>query len=209
MSVYNIVSSGSHGNAVIYHGSILVDIGVSFKLIEPYVNDIQIVLITHEHFSDHLNFSALRKLQSLRPSIRIGCCEWMVKHLVEFKNVDVYEIGEWYNYGAFKLSPVKAYHDVLNCGFRIFKGEHKTFHVTDTSHLQGITAKNYDLYACEHNYNEETIHDSIAKIEASGGFAHQRGSINTHLSIQQAKQFIFDNRKESSEVIRLHESKSN
>ena len=182
----------------------MVDCGIPFNLLTRIINNLQLVLLTHKH-SDHLNLSTIKKLAFERPSLRFGCCEWMVEHLEGIKNVDVYEIGKLYDYGQFQISPVKLYHDVNNCGYRIFKDGTKIFHATDTCTLDGISAKEYDLYALEHNYDEETVWDSIKAIEDSGGFAHQRGAINSHLSEQQAKEFFFRNMKESSKLIRLHE----
>lgn len=203
--LHKIFGSGSSGNAVLYHGEILVDIGTSMFSLREYEKDIKIVLLTHEH-KDHFVYSVLQKLMSMRPTLRVGCCEWMLPHVKGINNVDVYEIGKLYDYGSFQISPIKLYHDVPNCGYRIFKGNHKTIHATDSAHLEGITAKDYDLYAIEANYDEETVWESIARIESAGGFAHQRGSMNTHLSIQQAREFIYKNRKLESVVIRLHES---
>jgi L-ascorbate metabolism protein UlaG (beta-lactamase superfamily) len=185
MEICKIIETGSSGNAVLLHGCILVDIGVPFSKIQPYIKSIQIVLIGHIH-SDHLNLKTLKRLQFERPSVRIAVGIHMLEILSEFKNIDIIKLGEIYNYGFFKLEGVKLYHDVTCFGWRIFKGEHKTFFATDTAHLEGIEAKNYDLYAIEHNYNEDTIFESIAKIEAEGGFAHQKGAINSHLSEQQA-----------------------
>ena len=45
----NIISSGSHGNCIIYHKIIVIDMGVSFSAIKPYIKDLQLVLLTHEH----------------------------------------------------------------------------------------------------------------------------------------------------------------
>lgn len=205
--MYSVIGTGSKGNAVIYYGCILLDCGVTYKAISPFINDIQIVLLTHEH-QDHINVNTLKKIQFERPSVRIGCCEWMVDKLEGLRNIDIYEIGELYNYGAFKISPVKLYHNVLNCGYRLFKDDYKIIHCTDTAHLNGISAKGYDLYAIEHNYDEETIFDSIERKKAKGEFAHQEGAINSHLSAQQAKQFIFNNKKSDSKVLRLHESET-
>lgn len=206
--MYQIIGTGSNGNCLVYHGNIMVDCGVAFDHIKPIIKNIQIVLLTHSH-GDHIKPETLKKLMAERPTVRIGCCEWMTDFVKQYpKNVDVYEIGKIYNYGAFRLSPVKLYHDVENCGYRIFKGEHKLFHATDTAHLEGITAKGYDLFAIEHNYDADTVWESIARIEAAGGFAHQRGSINSHLSEQQAREFISANRKPDSVVVRLHESKT-
>jgi phosphoribosyl 1,2-cyclic phosphodiesterase len=211
-NIAHIISSGSHGNAVLYHSRILVDIGVPFNHIEPYKNNIQIILLTHKH-SDHINISSLNKLISERPSIRIGCSEAVERYLllngiIKPKNIDVYVSGEIYDYSYFKISAIDLYHDVPCIGFRIFKNGYKIIHATDTAHLNGIEAKNYDLYAIEHNYDADTIENSIAYKKSIGEYSHQEGSMNTHLSEQQAKQFIYNNRKPESKVLRLHESKS-
>lgn len=206
--MYQIIGTGSTGNAAIYHGNIMVDCGTAFEPIAPYIKQIQLILLTHAH-GDHIKMTTLNRIMAERPSIRIGCCEWMTDFVKQYpRNVDVYEIGKIYNYGAFSVSPIRLYHDVPNAGYRIFKGNHKTIHATDTAHLQGITAKGYDLFAIEHNYDADTVFDTIARIEAAGGFAHQRGSINSHLSEQQAREFISANRKESSVIVRLHETKT-
>lgn len=208
MKPYNILSTGSHGNCVIYHGSIVIDIGVPYSLIKPYIMDIQIVILTHEHFSDHLNMATLERMQFERPTLRIGTPIHMLNHVDHLNNLDIYEAGQIYDYGAYQISPIRLYHGVPNYGYRIFKEGHKTIHATDTSTMEGITAPNYDLYMLEHNYDEETVHANIAKVIAVGGFAHQKGSMNTHLSVQQANEFYFNNKGENSEVVRLHESKS-
>jgi len=203
--MYQVISSGSKGNSIIYFDSILVDCGVPFASLKPFLYDIQIILLTHEH-GDHFNAATIMKLAKERPSLRIGCCNWMYKYVDVFRNVDVFEIGSMYDYGHFKVSPVKLYHDVPNCGYRIFKADKKVFHATDTAHLEGITARGYDLYAIESNYNEETVFDTIHEKRNRGEFCHQIGAINSHLSEQQARDFIFKNRFERSQVLRLHES---
>lgn len=200
-----VIASGSKGNAVLHHNSILVDCGVAFAMLKPYLKDIQIVLLTHEH-GDHLVLSTLQRLVFERPTLRIGCCEWMLPHLEGIKNVDVYELGKLYDYGQFKLSPIKLYHDVPNCGYRVFKDNHKTIHATDTYTLECITAKGYDLFAIESNYNEDTVWETIERIEAAGGFSHQRGSINTHLSEQSCNEFYYSNRAAHSKLVRLHQT---
>lgn len=204
--MYQIIASGSKGNAVLYHGSILVDVGVPFSLLKPYLHQIQLVLLTHIH-KDHINTLTLATLVRERPTLRVGCCPWMADQVKGIRNVDFYEIGETYNYGTFKLSPVKLYHDVPNCGYRIFNGETKLIHCTDTHTLDGIEAKDYNLFALEHNYNEETIHDIIATLEARGDYAYMKGSLNSHLSEQQARDFFYRNKGEHSQLVRLHETR--
>jgi len=117
--MYQVLATGSTGNAIIYHNTILVDCGVPYSILKPYIQNIQIVLLTHSH-GDHINKSTLNKLASERPALRIGCCSWMSEHVAGIRNVDFYEIGQMYNYGSFSVSPIKLYHDVENCGYRFF-----------------------------------------------------------------------------------------
>ena len=203
-----VISSGSEGNAVIYNNAIMVDCGVSLKALQEVKRSLKIVLLTHKH-SDHLKIRTLQRLQAERPTLRVACGDFLLEELPCIKNIDVLQVGKIYDYGAFKVSPVKLYHDVPNFGWRIFlPNGQKIFHATDTVHLEGITAKGYDLYAIEHNYCEEYIQEAIEEARANGEYTHAYGNINTHLSIQQARAFIEANRKESSEVLELHKSRS-
>lgn len=203
--MYQVLSSGSKGNCVIYHNTIAVDMGIPYSIIKNHQSNLQIVLLTHIH-GDHFNISTIKKLAFERPTLRFACGEFLVKYLDGIKNIDVLEPGLLYDYGHFKISPIVLYHDVPNFGYRIFKENHKTIHITDTAHLEKIEAKNYDLYAIESNYNEDTIFESIKRKQEKGEFAYQVGSIQTHLSEQQARDFIFKNGGANSQVLRLHES---
>lgn len=208
MGIAKVISSGSEGNAVIYNNAIMVDCGVSLKALEAVKRSLKIVLLTHKH-SDHLKIRTLQRLQAERPTLRVACGDFLLEELPCIKNIDVLQVGKIYDYGAFKVSPVKLYHDVPNFGWRIFlPNGQKIFHATDTVHLEGITAKGYDLYAIEHNYCEEYIQQAIEEARVNGEYTHAYGNINTHLSIQQARAFIEANRKESSEVLELHKSRS-
>ena len=208
MGIAKVINSGSEGNAVIYNNAIMVDCGVSLKALNEVKRSLKIVLLTHKH-SDHLKLRTLQRLQAERPTLRVACGDFLLEELPCIKNIDVLQVGKIYDYGAFKVSPVKLYHDVPNFGWRIFlPNGQKIFHATDTVHLEGISAKGYDLYAIEHNYCEEYIQQAIEEARANGEYTHAYGNINTHLSIQQARAFIEENRKESSEVLELHKSRS-
>ena len=208
MGIAKVISSGSEGNAVIYNNAIMVDCGVSLKALQEVKRSLKIVLLTHKH-SDHLKIRTLQRLQAERPTLRVACGDFLLEELPCIRNIDVLQVGKIYDYGAFKVSPIKLYHDVPNFGWRIFlPNGQKIFHATDTVHLEGITAKGYDLYAIEHNYCEEDIQQAIEEAHAKGEYTHAYGNINTHLSIQQARAFIEANRKESSEVLELHKSRS-
>lgn len=203
--IYNVIGTGSSGNSVIYHDRIMVDCGVSYSLIEPYIKDIGIVLLTHQHL-DHIKVSILIKMQSERPGLRVGCPEWMLRYTKGIRAVDVYEMDIAYNYGQFTIRPFELSHDVPNCGYKIECNGHKLIHATDCAHLEGISAKDYDLFALEYNYdhdfNEYKINDKTMK----GEYSYEKRVANAHLSHEQAVEFYFKNKKETSELLRLHES---
>lgn len=46
---YEIIQTGSSGNAVVIGNEILIDCGVAFKKIEPYAKRLNLVLLTHVH----------------------------------------------------------------------------------------------------------------------------------------------------------------
>ncbi len=80
---FDIISSGSSGNCVILNESIALDMGVPFKKIEPYLNKIKLIFISHEH-QDHLKMSTLIKIHKLRPTIRFAVGFWLKDKLVEY-----------------------------------------------------------------------------------------------------------------------------
>jgi L-ascorbate metabolism protein UlaG (beta-lactamase superfamily) len=204
-NIANVIASGSSGNCEIYHRIIAVDMGVPYSKIKPYVNDLQIVLLTHWH-ADHFNIQTIKKLASERPTLRFGIGEWMAPLLAGIKNIDAYQFGQFYDYGKFQIVMGKCYHDVPNAFYRIFKDGYKIIRATDTSTLEGVTAQWYDLFCIEHSYDEDTVFDKINALKASGQFAYQEGAINSHLSEQKAREFIYKNRGPNSQVLRLHET---
>lgn len=202
---YKIINSGSDGNATVLEDMILLDCGVSYKKIKPYVDKLKIVLLTHIH-QDHFNKTTIKRIAENRPTIRFGCCEWLVKDLIDCgvdkRNIDVYEIGTKFNYGVFSLIPVQLYHDVLQCGYRIFISDKKIIYMTDTKTLEGIKAEGYDLYLIEANYrNEEELHE-----RAENEYYEERVK-NTHLSEEEATEWLLKNMNENSNYEFMHRHK--
>lgn len=205
---YKIISSCSTGNAVILRDIILIDCGVTFKRLEKYYKNLKIVLLTHIH-SDHFNKTTIKKLAEERPTLRFACGKWLLKLLLECgvnkRNIDVLEIGTKYDYKAFKVVPVKLYHDVPQCGYRVLFDDYKVIYATDTKTLEGISAKNYDLYLIEGNYDEDEMNERIKKKQQECKFVYEfRAKIN-HLSKQQATEFLLNNMGNNSEYVFLHE----
>ena len=209
---YNIIATGSSGNCVIVNEYIAIDMGVPFKALKDVYKDLKIVFLTHEH-NDHVKKSTIRTLAEERPTLRFACCEWLIPLLVESgvnrSNIDVLEIGKMYDYTAFKVSPIKLYHDVPNCGYRLFFGEKKVLYATDTEHLDGISAKDYDLYLVEANYTEEDLQARIKAKQESGEYSYEMNAASRHLSKEQADAFLLENMNENSRYEYLHGHREN
>lgn len=205
---YKIISSCSTGNAVIIKDIVLIDCGVTFKRLEKYYKKLKIVLLTHIH-TDHFKKATIKKLAEERPTLRFACCEWLLESLLECgvnkRNIDVLEIGTKYNYKLFKIIPIKLYHDVPQCGYRVLFDDYKVIYATDTRTLEGIMAKNYDLYLIEGNYEDKELEERIRKKQQIQQYCYEYRARYTHLSKGQASDFLMNNMGDNSEYVFMHQ----
>lgn len=206
---FKIISTGSKGNAVILNNEILIDCGVPYKAIKPFVKDLKLVLLTHRH-SDHFKPETIRKLAAERPSLRFGCGKWLLSPVmacgVRKTKIDIYIPNLKNRYTddlQLIMTPLK--HNVSNCGYKIFLDGEKIFYATDCNNLDGIDAKDYDLYMIEANYEDSEIQERIAEKEANGQYVYEYQVLNNHLSKQKADKFIGENAGINSKFVYLHE----
>ena len=121
MVKYNIISTGSDGNATILEEFVLIDCGVPYKALEPYVPKLKLVLLTHIH-SDHFQKRTIKRLAEERPTLRFGCCRWLAPLLaagVPERQIDVLEPRTMYGYGLCNVIPFMLTHNVPNCGYKV------------------------------------------------------------------------------------------
>lgn len=213
-NILNIVSSSSSGNCYIYNQDLMIDIGVSFAKIKPYLINIKLLCLTHQH-QDHINKKTLKRLIFEKPTIKIICGKWLVKILVEIginkQNIYVLELNKKYDLGKYIIQLVPAIHDVENCGYKIIikKDNYKIFHITDTSNLQGIEAKNYNFFSIEANYSEELLKKHIEECEDENMLYYLNRVPYTHLSQEQANNFLIENMGDNSKYEYIHQSSYN
>ena len=205
---YTIISTGSKGNCVIIGSKVMVDCGVSYKALKPYVKGLQLVLLTHKH-SDHIRPSTIRRLQEERPALRFGCGKWLLPSVlacgVSKRKIDVYIPNLKTRYtDDLQLIMTPTKHNVTNCCYRISLNGEKIFYATDCNNLDGIDAKEYDLYMIEANYEDTEIQDRIAEKEANGQYVYEYQVLNNHLSKQKADKFIGENAGINSRFVYLH-----
>ena len=205
---YNILATGSKGNAVTINDNLLIDCGVPFRALKDSYQKLKLVLLTHIH-GDHFNRTTIKRLAKERPTLRFGCCSWLVEPLVSLgvskSNIDIFETDVMYGYGLFNVIPVSLVHDVPNCGYKVHFPEGKLFYATDTNNLNGIKAKNYDLYLVEANFGEDEIKARIAEKKAACEYAYERRVLETHLSKEKADDFIYRNVGSRSKYVYLHQ----
>lgn len=206
MVSYKVISTGSRGNAVII-GKVLVDCGVSFKALQPDINNIWLVLLTHIH-GDHFNPATIRRLASERPLLRFAACRWLIKPLVDAgvseRQIDVLDPGYVFDYGICKVSPFALQHDVPNCGYKLYFPAGKAIYATDTCTLDGIEAKDFDLYLIEGNYEANELEQRIAEKLMKGQYVYEYRVMRTHLSRQQCDDFVARNIGPTGEYVYLH-----
>lgn len=126
---------------------------------------------------------------------------------VDERRIDVMEPGVWYNHPSLWLSvsPVSLTHDVPNCGYRICMGEERLFYATDTGTLDGIQAKDYDLYLIEANHTRAELEARLRAKQEAGEYAYEVKAAENHLSLDQAQNWIYANIGPRGQYAFLHQ----
>lgn len=207
---YDIVASGSNGNAVVIEDSILIDCGVSYKSLKMFMPKLKLVLLTHVH-ADHFRKSTIRRLAQERPSLRWGCCSWLAEELLAlgvspFK-IDIYEEGKLFWYSDVKVECFGLKHSVPNCGYKLYIADEKLLHATDTSEIN-TQARDFDLYLIEANYEEQELQKRIEQKTIAGeDFIYEYNVLKDHLSFDAALGFLAENAGAKSEYVLMHQHK--
>lgn len=179
-------------------GEILIDCGVPFSALEPYYKRLRLVLLTHQH-GDHFAPATIKRLHLHRPALRFVVAPWMLGYMTKLgisrMVVDCCTPGvSSLRYGDFsEISNDEIPHDVPNCAWRIVKDGERAFYATDCGTLDGVEAKGYDLYLIEANHTREELEKRLADKEAAGVFAYERRAALTHLSREQADEWLAEN----------------
>ena len=210
---FNILATGSDGNATIFNESILIDCGVPFKALKHHYKRFQLVLLTHVH-GDHFNPATVRKLSEMKPAIRWGCCEWMVKPLLDAgvykRQIDVYVPNHFARYArqGVGIKPFRTPHNVPNCAYLIQTPDGVAFYATDCGTLDGITAKDCDLYFVEANHSTAELEKRAAAKLDAGEFAYEIRAAENHLSEEQATAWLAENMGPNSLWIPMHQHRT-
>lgn len=211
---YDILATGSSGNAVVINGEILIDCGIPMKKLRESgcIKNLKLVLLTHQH-SDHFTAATVRALHLERPALRWGCCEWMLPPLLEAgvdkRSIFLFDCDDCtgYHFKCADIFPFPLVHDLPNCGYKLIIGGKSLFYATDTGSLDHVRANSYDYYLIEANHTRAEIEARIADKLARGEFAYEARAMLNHLSQEQALDWLARNAGMNSEYVFLHQHK--
>ena len=209
---YEILQTGSDGNCTIIDDQIAIDMGVTQKVIEPYIDRLSLVLLTHEH-GDHFRPATVRAIARNRPTVSWACGEWMVPLLlkagVRATSIHIMEMGVWNIYGppvGMAVCAFETHHNVRNCGWKLWRSEEDTlFYATDLGDLDGIEAKNYQTYLLEANHSTAEIEAAVRAAQQTGEYSYRIKAAENHLSNEQAVEWLLENGAPWSIWIPMHQ----
>lgn len=210
---YEIINSGSDGNAIIVNDFFMLDCGVSYRKIKPYLKKTKLIFISHTH-QDHLNKTTIKQIAYNFPTIKfvVGSID-LVKIIndcgVSKNNIYPLVSNKWYDLGMINIKLQRVQHDVPNhlCKFQI--KDKKGIYIVDCSNVDDIKAKDYDLYLIEANYMQEVLEKHKQEKDTNGEFDHLYRVENAHLSYEQANSFLIENMGNNSVYEYIHKSKYN
>lgn len=209
---YLTIGSSSKGNCIIVQTKLMLDCGVSYAKISKYLKYIKLIYISHVH-KDHLLPTTITKINYNYPTIKfITSSKEVVKKLkslgVKEKNIFYLDPKKWYSLGILEVKTEPLIHDVENYALKWKYENKKGIYIVDTSNTCGIIAKEYDLYLIEANYIEDMLIEHIKNCSEEEMYYLSRVP-HTHLSYEQANEFLINNMGKNSEYQYIHQSKYN
>lgn len=165
--------SGSTGNSLFVESDknkILIDAGESCKKIVTGlsninidVNDIDAILVTHEHVDHIKGLGTLSKKYNIPVFANIGTWNSMPdqKSKISYDNIRTFNSNENFQIGDFFITPFSIPHDASEpCGFNICYGNTKLSIATDLGHITEnimYQLENSSFIMLEANYDPEIL----------------------------------------------------
>lgn len=218
---FDIHYTGSKGNsASIYYKNLgfLIDVGKSYKDIEPFLYDKQFILISHKH-GDHIKWTTYKKIRENFPHIKFLSNSTVNNELIKRKlpEVDVIFTDDFQvQIGDIKITSLQNYHGINEeytetHGFVFEAPEQNLLFATDLSTL--VDYESYlltnnlklDIILLEANYDPQVIEFSEYTKLHTGFDTYSNGSYR-HLSTVDRQLFIEKFSNESAVDVELHMS---
>lgn len=125
------------------------------------------------------------------------------------ENIYILKSGKKYDLGLLKVKLEELYHDTPNYALKWQINDKKGIYIVDTSNVNNLIAKNYDLYLIESNYNEDILKRHIENCIDENMLYYLNRVAKTHLSFEQANDFLLENMGDKSYYQYIHQSSYN
>ena len=209
---YEIIGSSSKGNCIVVEDMLMLDCGVAYTKLKPYLKNVKLIFISHIH-KDHLLPTTIQKIAYNKPTMKfVTGSKQVVRKLDELgvnrDNIIYLYNYSWFDLGIIKLKVEPMHHDTENCGLHFKRNGKKGLYVVDTGNIDNVNAKNYDLYLIEANYKEEVL-ERHKKECTQEELVYLNRVPQVHLSWEQANTFLIENMGKNSEFQYIHESTYN
>ena len=180
-----ILASGSSGNSSFIHTdkiNILIDCGISkkrindaLKKINYTIDDIDYILITHEHIDHIKSLTMLLKYTNAKVIMTHGTYKFLInndkyKDIVlenEYRFSFLSSTGLYYDnvdLGGVIVTPIRAFHDALEpVGYMVNDGMNRLVSLTDTGYVHKDLMpliSNANIYIWETNHDPEILMNS-------------------------------------------------
>ena len=202
---FKIHFSGSKGNsASIYYKNLgfLIDVGKSYRHIEPFLYDKQFILISHKH-GDHIKWATYKKIRENFPHIKILSNSTVNNELIARKLPEldiIFKDDFQFQIVEVKFTTLQNYHGAgedytETHGFILESPSQNLLYATDLSTLVDyeeycLTNKiKFDIILLEANYDPQVIGLSEYMKIHSGYNTFNNGSYR-HLSTIDREEFV-------------------
>ncbi len=213
-----IIATGSKGNAVLLGGCVLIDCGVPLKKLEPYIPALRCVLITHRH-GDHLKLPTLKAITERRPGLTVICpedCTALIREACPLSQVLpavpghalclLGQSGPSVPYEPDIFARAFAVpHDVPCLAYWLRVGCDTVFYATDCKDLYGVEPPRAELYLIEANYADADLQARTSAALDRGSASHERRVRETHMSREDAMQWLMEHAPTTAQIILLHQ----
>lgn len=217
----NVIATGSSGNAICIDDNIIIDIGIGYPRLEPYLMKCSAIFVTHRH-GDHFKYNVLKRLYKKRPALvtnrtflNSDTHDYLSTKVPELANPmsksPIMQVENWstnvtcrdgrtYHVETYKLA-----HDVENQGFIITNDQgEKLIHATDTSTMKYAPRDKYDWLLIEGNWDQDKFDEMLESDDINLQWRAIRNI--RHLSVQDFEVFVRNNSHPTSRVHQLHAS---
>ena len=172
------------------------------------------IFISHVH-KDHINSTTIKSIRYNFPNVKFLCgSSYVVEKLVKdsyvpLRNIYVLKTNRWFDLGIMKVKLENLVHDTPNYLLKFEIKKKKGIYIVDTANVNGIKAKDYDLFLIESNYKKDILEFHIENCENQDELFYLNRVPRTHLSFESANSFLIENMKSSSQFEYIHKSQYN